>query len=522
MNCFNPATRRECVLVAKEIIILYGFKYTKGENEITKAIESYGIAVNSAMRYSKASIKGFLESEKGRVDVAVLKEYLEGGEEYSPEELAHLADDTGTRFIVLLHPKNRGRDAMKTVYIAGILDAVFADKKMGASPETIATLVLKGRTRAEARDYYRIYDLKWPTYNILTLEQYTDALRFLEGHAGGDELDIAERFNELSYAFTKQQFVLFINKLPDDDLRELKQYELFYVLIDSLHKGGYTDMRYRMPKDVIKMLPKDSAERARAKFAREENLRRNKPAPVLQSVQINELDGTMYQPGEEGYGQVERSGRSPSRPMGGRAPMQMNGQTSGQRMPQAQTPVPPTPSSSLSSSSPSPSQGQQAYSEPSVHFATHKDMVRDMDAVSAQAPAPARRGRRGTPAVPAYENSTLEQSELSDGAPAPQEETIIVNRTSAPAPVPERRALQTGSPSAFAPARSAAEPARPVRRRNLSEHTDNSRPAPAGEDIVVKREPKPVSSTPVSSASPKNEGGNLSSMSVDDLISQYQ
>lgn len=298
--------------MAKELNILYGFKYARGENGITKAIESYGYVVNSAMRYSKASIKGFIENTP-KTDIVVLKEYLEGGEEYSPEELAQLADDTNARFIVLLHPKNRGRAAMKTIYMAGILDAVFADKKMGAAPDFIASLVVKGRKRREAREYYRITDMQWPDYGFLTLEQFSDALQFLEGNED-DGREIIERFNDLSMALSKRQFIRFVNRLPEEDMKRLQEYELFYDVMESLRRGGYTDKKYKKPKDVKKTLPEDAIVKARTRFMREDLMNRPKTPPVLHSVQIDDQTS----PYNNAYRGV-RTGRAANRPQTGPA-----------------------------------------------------------------------------------------------------------------------------------------------------------------------------------------------------------
>lgn len=282
--------------MVKELNILYGFRYKKGENEITKAIESYGVIVNGAMRYSKLSIKGFLQNTP-ETDVVILKEYLEGGESYSPSELAELADETGARFIVLLHPKNRGRETMRSLYIAGILDAVFSDKRTGIAPETLAQLVIKGRTRKDAREYYRIYDVEWPDYGVVSKEECISAINFLEGREDSGR-DIAERFYDLSKAFTKRQFGKFVREIPQEDIQALQRYEIFYDIMEDLRRSGFTSMRFKKPHDVIKTLPEEIVGEARRRFEAQGYVRTKRAEPVIESVKIEDdlSDGAIAYP----------------------------------------------------------------------------------------------------------------------------------------------------------------------------------------------------------------------------------
>ena len=525
--------------MSKELNILYGFKYVKGENQITRAIESYGYTVNAAMRYSKPSIKGFLDSTP-ETDVVVLKEYLEGGEEYSPEELSQLADDTRARIIVLLHPKNRGREAMKTVYIAGIVDAVFADKKMGASPDSIARLAIKGRTRREAREYYHINDVQWPDYGFISLEQYGDALHFLEGNEE-DGREIIERFNDLSRAFTKRQFVQFINKLPEEDLENLKEYELFYDIMDSLRKGGYTDRKLKKPKDLKKTLPGDAAEESRSRFIREESLRGKKTEPVIRGVQSS--DPTPYN-GQ--YRQQRRPGAVPAggpvygQPMQGASPMRLSG---------AQTAP-----DGISIYQASHEQSEEVNALMEEQYAARSQAVQMQPVMQPQVP-------QGDSQAPMPVRSTRRRRQ-SDVAPqqAPVTEEVYVaprrNQTASPAqenPVSGQAVFQNpaGGQNAISAEQQSFSAAQEMAGSHglyetheaqyigPSRYNPGSEPQNAGSElsdyktisnetmneagnISMGGEVKPASTPASNGASMKPNDKSLSSMNLNDLISQYQ
>ena len=114
----------------KEIRVLYGFSSERIANSIESAVRSLGYKVTGTMRPTKQMLKEYVESHP-KTDAVVIKEYLDGGARYGIEEIVGLADDVNTNFIVILNPSFRGKDAMKELYAAGILNVIFSDEKKG-------------------------------------------------------------------------------------------------------------------------------------------------------------------------------------------------------------------------------------------------------------------------------------------------------------------------------------------------------------------------------------------------------
>ena len=115
-------------------------------------------------------IKEFIDTHPD-LDVVVLKEFLDGGEQYGVEEFIELVQHTHVRFIILIGENYRGRKEISELYAEGILDALFSDGKVGVDTAKIAELMVMGRTRAEAKKYYRIAK-GIPERRKITCEEY--------------------------------------------------------------------------------------------------------------------------------------------------------------------------------------------------------------------------------------------------------------------------------------------------------------------------------------------------------------
>lgn len=250
--------------------VLYGFSSEKIEKSINKELLLRGYDAKSVLRSTKELIKDYL-SEHKEVVAVVLKEYLDGGGKYSAKELAELADVTRANIIVVLATNHRGKNEMKILYSAGILCAYFSDGKFGANPEAIAGLIVNGRGRKDARQYYKI-DEPIPDLINLTYEEYRECLKYLVNKNEG--LNIIDRFLTINRWLYPGQMGAFCDMIPDNIKEILMQYKEFYDVANKCYYLGYAKQKYKIPKGVAKGITKERIEEK--EYARK--AQRNEPS----------------------------------------------------------------------------------------------------------------------------------------------------------------------------------------------------------------------------------------------------
>lgn len=228
--------------------ILFGFNAPEFSDNIVQDLRNRGETVNSQVCLSKREIKEFLVGHPEFRHVVLLETlYKEDGttEMYSAEELARMTDTHNINIIVVLAGKHRGTNFMKTLYAANITSALFQDEKQGASEEMIISLILKRRSRRNARTYYGI-DRRPIKYSAVGGE-HIDVLSELGNAEYGQS--VLERFLILTKGMPAGELGNFIENLPLDIKNELSRYEEFYILLDAVkRKGG--NVKLRKPKKV--------------------------------------------------------------------------------------------------------------------------------------------------------------------------------------------------------------------------------------------------------------------------------
>lgn len=268
----------------KEIRVLYGFSSERIANSIESAVRSLGYKVTGTMRPTKQMLKEYVESHP-KTDAVVIKEYLDGGARYGIEEIVGLADDVNTNFIVILNPSFRGKDAMKELYSAGILNVIFSDEKKGVKPELIAELIISGRTRRQAREYYHI-DRKVLKRQMLTKDEYDEMYSYLANRAEG--INLMERFVTVSRWVSPEQLAIFIRSLPEEACTALKKYKEFYDINNKLFRQTLVGEKLKCPKDAIEGLSPDI-------YAKKKNTDRAKSVDNRAYQQQPEDNGTLYE-----------------------------------------------------------------------------------------------------------------------------------------------------------------------------------------------------------------------------------
>lgn len=244
--------------MAKNLNVLFGFSSDKIQASITKEMVLRGCQVKSVKMTTKDLIKDYVKSHP-EVDVIILKEYLDGGGVYSAIELTDLVDEVrNVNVVIVLATNHRGKNEMRELYSAGILNAFFSDGKFGANPDKLAELACKGRTRKEARDYYRINEVI-PDHINLTFEEFNDNYKYLVDEKRG--MNIINRFVQISHMLYPGQMGAFIDKLPDNVKQILMRYSEFYDIAHKVYKLGYCKQDYKRPKGIKEGITKEAIEK---------------------------------------------------------------------------------------------------------------------------------------------------------------------------------------------------------------------------------------------------------------------
>ncbi len=248
--------------------LLFGFTSEKTSDSIEKSIKAWGYRVETSVKPTKQLMKEYVVNNQD-LNAIILKEYLDGGGQWGVQELIELANSTRAKIVIVLSSKHCGKESMRELYSEGIINGVFSDNKVGASPENLAKLAVKGRTGAEAKEYYRIGDGK-ATFKLLTASEQTETLRFLLDETQG--VNIMDRFVTISRWITPYQYAYFINHLPEEVKQILAKYVEYYDIYNRMARQGLLDGRLKVPKELTEGLTKDK------KASREETKAPMRPA----------------------------------------------------------------------------------------------------------------------------------------------------------------------------------------------------------------------------------------------------
>lgn len=229
---------------SREMHILFGFANEQIERAVKKYVESNGYRVSTKSIATKKSIREYLMKNRD-CGVAILQERV-GMETYrNPEELAALTDNRNVNVVIVLSSRHKGTDFMVRLYNAGIMNAIFTEGRNGATVRDIGYLVMKGRSRKEAREYYGIdakrTDAEMPEEAGASLDLYEI---FSQG-----EGSTVENYFEVCRNLSISQIADFTKMLPGETKEELAQYEEFHTMLSLLRKAGY-DLKIGRPKKV--------------------------------------------------------------------------------------------------------------------------------------------------------------------------------------------------------------------------------------------------------------------------------
>jgi len=224
--------------------ILMGFDAPEFEQVVKNLLKLKGYEAQIHSKLSKLTIKEYLERNPSCTAV-VLKETFSKDVYYTAEEVAQLTDMRDVNVIIVLSEKRRGTDYMRTLYTAGITNAIFQKgRRGGATPKEVATLLLQRRTRKAAREYYGIASKKIEL-GFLDTATYVE---FYQDLKQGDK-SLLENYIAVCARMSPQQIADFTRRLPKDDQEHLAQFKEFHAIMQLLKKFGI-DLKIKKPKKL--------------------------------------------------------------------------------------------------------------------------------------------------------------------------------------------------------------------------------------------------------------------------------
>lgn len=212
--------------------------------------------VNITKQYSKIAITKALESSQ--FDTLIVQEYLEKSRPYSANELDVLTDKfADLKVVIIVNDQHYGSDFLRSLFNSGIYTALF-DKE--AYIEKLTTLSIKGRSKADTKNYYGIeagfFSHQEKNTDLISQQQLDSLIVYLR-----NEEDISEAFEYLIGRHNDTQNVYICSRLPQDIRESLKDNHNFKRYIEvtepkivSPKKDKNSKPEKGEKKDVIKII----------------------------------------------------------------------------------------------------------------------------------------------------------------------------------------------------------------------------------------------------------------------------
>ncbi|MBQ7065928.1 MAG: hypothetical protein IJN92_03830 [Lachnospiraceae bacterium] len=245
--------------------IVFGFKSEKIQNAIERELAKANEKIHKVTKLTPRAVKEYLD--KNPLTNAVV--LLENGEEYqwNIDEICALTDAAEVNVIIVIDESHRNTDYMQQLYRAGITSAIFfQEKKGGISPATVARLVLRKRSRKEAREYYGIEVLK----NTVSLDETVLSAGYKSLADNTFGRNIMERYLKIAETMTAKQNLQFFKKMPRKLKSQIVKYEEFYDFQNYLKDKG-VNLGVRKPRKGL--LSMEAQEEESEEFYIEEPVR---------------------------------------------------------------------------------------------------------------------------------------------------------------------------------------------------------------------------------------------------------
>lgn len=222
--------------------ILCGFDVPDFEKKMKVLLKEKGIEATTYTQLSKKGVKEFLE-QNPKCDTVILLEASNFKKSYTAEEVAALTDKREINVIIVLSSRHIGTDYMKTLYVAGVTNAIFQmGRKDGASAKDIVERIIHKRNRQEARKYYGIEHLDLDPTVMMDRDTYTECLKRLH-----KEEHLLVNYLQVCAELSPKQIADFTMRIPAEDREYLAQFEEFHMLMDAIRKLG-VEIKVKRPR----------------------------------------------------------------------------------------------------------------------------------------------------------------------------------------------------------------------------------------------------------------------------------
>lgn len=232
--------------------IIFGLDDKPFQRNIENKLVKMGNQVQCVYKYSYISIMDYL-AHHSDVTTIIISEYA-GMHSYTAQEIATFTDSHDLNVVVALSEDKRGQEYMSVLYSAGITSALFQIGRKHISDDDIINLILHKRSNKDARKYYGISidGSQKSSLNETELKMCLDALN--DPTYG---VDVVERFGKIAVRLGPRLTSYLFSKMPDSMIKEMKQYEEFYMIIEKLREAGI-DLHIRKPKRKLKSIYDDA------------------------------------------------------------------------------------------------------------------------------------------------------------------------------------------------------------------------------------------------------------------------
>ena len=222
--------------------LVFGFNIEKEVlRQVVAALKKSGITQFDGVvpKRSKSEVAAYVRDNQEDM-VVLLVRSLDTGSPYTIEELDSLVlSNEKARFIFIVSEKYMGSDYMQSLYNIGIYDAVFSKDESGFEFKAIVPLLIKPRSKADAKKYYGI-DVVRPEHvqqqinekaagSFDSVNDLGELVKYIEN---GPFNEIDTRIEYVKGRTNNQEFIVIMRSLSENTKAELMRkggYELYYA-----------------------------------------------------------------------------------------------------------------------------------------------------------------------------------------------------------------------------------------------------------------------------------------------------
>lgn len=187
--------------------------------ELSKVARENGYEAVCVSRYRKEGIRQYI-SEHPEFRTLVLQEAMQPSYPYMAEELSELMDHYHLNIVISIRKVHRGSEYMKTLYTAGILNALYEED---ATAQNVLKRILYPRTHGDCRKYYQIKNARdaESALDIVNEGRMKQYITYIEEADNQEEL--VKRYRYVVNELKMVENIYLIHKLSSFALKSLEE-----------------------------------------------------------------------------------------------------------------------------------------------------------------------------------------------------------------------------------------------------------------------------------------------------------